>query len=33
VSADKQGKGELKIGFHSLDELDGLLERIGYRAR
>lgn len=33
VSADRQGKGELRLSFHSLDELDGLLERIGYQAR
>jgi ParB family chromosome partitioning protein len=25
------GRGELRLRFHSLDELDGLLERIGYR--
>ena len=31
LSADTQGKGELKVKFHSLDELDGLLERLGYR--
>lgn len=33
VAAEKGGKGELRVTFHSLDELDGLLERIGYRAR
>ena len=33
VSADKQGKGELKVKFHSLDELDGVLAKIGYSAR
>ena len=33
VSADKKGKGELRVRFHSLDELDGLLARIGYDAR
>ncbi len=32
VSADRGGEGELRIRFHSLDELEGLLERIGYRA-
>ena len=32
VSANKAGKGELKLAFHSLDELDGLLARLGYRA-
>ncbi|MDR3419012.1 MAG: ParB/RepB/Spo0J family partition protein [Nevskia sp.] len=26
-----KGAGELRLRFHSLDELDGLLERIGYR--
>jgi ParB family chromosome partitioning protein len=31
VSADRGGEGELRVRFHSLDELDGLLERIGYR--
>lgn len=25
------GAGELRVRFHSLDELDGLLERMGYR--
>jgi ParB family chromosome partitioning protein len=33
VVADKKGKGELKVRFHSLDELDGVLARIGYVAR
>jgi ParB family chromosome partitioning protein len=33
VEADKKGRGELRIKFHSLDELDGVLEKIGYRAR
>ena len=33
LSADKGGRGELRVKFHSLDELDGLLERIGYDAR
>lgn len=32
VLADKAGKGELKLKFHSLDELDGLLARLGYDA-
>ena len=27
----KKGAGELRLRFHSLDELDGLLERMGYR--
>jgi ParB family chromosome partitioning protein len=30
VSAEKGGKGELKVKFHSLDELDGILARLGY---
>jgi ParB family chromosome partitioning protein len=30
LSADKAGRGELKVKFHSLDELDGILARIGY---
>jgi ParB family chromosome partitioning protein len=30
VAADKKGKGELKLKFHSLDELDGILQRLGY---
>jgi ParB family chromosome partitioning protein len=33
VTASKAGKGELKVKFHSLDELDGVLARIGYVAR
>jgi ParB family chromosome partitioning protein len=33
VSADKAGKGELRIKFHSLDELDGVLAKIGYSSR
>lgn len=33
VSADKTGKGELRVKFHTLDELDGVLARIGYVAR
>lgn len=32
LSADKSGQGELKLAFHSLDELDGLLARLGYTA-
>jgi ParB family chromosome partitioning protein len=31
VHATKGGKGDLTIQFHSLDELDGLLARLGYR--
>jgi ParB family chromosome partitioning protein len=30
VQAEKGGKGELRVRFHSLDELDGILDRIGY---
>lgn len=33
VTADKSGKGELRIRFHTLDELDGVLARIGYVSR
>jgi len=33
VQAGSDGKGELRVRFHSLDELDGVLERIGYSAR
>jgi ParB family chromosome partitioning protein len=33
VLADTKGKGELRVRFHSLDELDGVLARIGYVAR
>ena len=32
LQADKTGKGELRVRFHSLDELDGVLARIGYSA-
>jgi ParB family transcriptional regulator, chromosome partitioning protein len=33
VEAGKEGKGELKVKFHSLDELDGILQRIGYMGK
>jgi ParB family chromosome partitioning protein len=33
VTADKAGKGALIVKFHSLDELDGLLARLGYEIR
>ncbi|MGH8461840.1 MAG: ParB/RepB/Spo0J family partition protein [Stenotrophobium sp.] len=33
LESEKGGKGELRVRFHSLDELDGVLERIGYIAR
>ncbi|SFF57843.1 chromosome partitioning protein, ParB family [Fontimonas thermophila] len=32
VQAGRDGKGELRVRFHSLDELDGVLARIGYSA-
>lgn len=32
ISMEKNGHGELRVSFHSLDELDGVLERLGYRA-
>ncbi len=30
VSAERGGKGEVRVRFHSLDELDGILARLGY---
>ena len=30
IAAEKGTKGELKVKFHSLDELDGILARLGY---
>ncbi|MGQ0585880.1 MAG: ParB/RepB/Spo0J family partition protein [Gammaproteobacteria bacterium] len=30
VSAERGGKGELKVKFHTLEELDGILARLGY---
>lgn len=33
LSSDRSGEGEVRIRFHSLEELDGLLDRLGYRAR
>ncbi|HEY0974536.1 MAG TPA: ParB/RepB/Spo0J family partition protein [Solimonas sp.] len=33
VQADKNGQGELRVKFHSLDELDGVLARVGYEAK
>jgi ParB family chromosome partitioning protein len=33
VEADKKGRGELRIQFHSLDELDGVLAKFGYEPR
>ncbi len=32
ISLEKAGAGELRVSFHSLDELDGVLARIGYSA-
>ncbi len=32
VACDHQGQGKLEIDFHSLDELDGLLSRLGYQS-
>lgn len=32
ISLEKAGTGELRVAFHSLDELDGVLARLGYRA-
>lgn len=31
LEADRHGQGELHIRFHSLDELDGLLARLGWQ--
>jgi ParB family chromosome partitioning protein len=33
ISLEKNGNGELRVSFHSLDELDGVLARLGYSAR
>lgn len=33
VVAERSGQGELRVRFHSLEELEGVLERIGYRVR
>lgn len=32
ISADASGRGEFKLSFHSLDELEGALERMGFRS-
>lgn len=32
ISLEKAGAGELRVAFHSLDELDGVLAKLGYRA-
>jgi ParB family chromosome partitioning protein len=31
IQFDSSGHGELRIAFHSLDEFEGLLERVGYK--
>ena len=33
VEANPAGEGELRVKFHSLDELDGVLARVGYEAK
>lgn len=33
ISLEKGGRGELRVAFHSLDELDGVIARLGYEAR
>lgn len=30
ISLEKGGRGELRVAFHSLDELDGVIARLGY---
>jgi ParB family transcriptional regulator, chromosome partitioning protein len=30
ISLEKEGRGELRVAFHSLDELDGVIARLGY---
>lgn len=30
ISLEKGGRGELRVEFHSLDELDGVIARLGY---
>ncbi|MGQ0621067.1 MAG: ParB/RepB/Spo0J family partition protein [Panacagrimonas sp.] len=30
ISLEKAGRGELRVSFHSLDELDGVLAKLGY---
>ncbi len=30
ISLEKDGHGELRVAFHSLDELDGVMARLGY---
>lgn len=32
ISLEKGGQGELRVAFHSLDELDGVLARLGYHS-
>ncbi len=31
LKGDDAGRGEMRVSFHSYDELDGLLDRLGYR--
>jgi len=31
LTSDSRGRGELRLSFHDWDELDGLLQRFGYR--
>jgi len=33
LQADGGGKGEVRLRFHSLDELDGILAKLGYRSQ
>lgn len=33
ISLEKAGRGELRVNFHSLDELDGVIARLGYPTR
>jgi ParB family chromosome partitioning protein len=33
ITLEKAGRGELRVSFHSLDELDGVLGKLGYEAR
>ena len=32
IQAERGGRGELKVRFHSLEDLDGLLEKMGFRS-
>ncbi len=33
ISLEKSGHGELRVSFHSLDELDGVMSKLGYRSK